>query len=358
MTLPASLSVDKAASTIVAISRKTKGDATKVSQTMVTINNGAILPMIIRTAGVWELYTGSVFRPAAVVGPIDRTTVNYSILDVGSVTLGVDDAFETVAAMPAGAVTGGFIGRHSAATYQYDGELVAVLIFDTALTALQMDSIRLYASTYFGAPAPGAYAVAMSGDSITSGVGATGNGISNNEFYSWPAQMFASYPGASRPQVANKGIASTFIDPLAADILSILDKTALGARPRIAIFSWGANDFAFDSTADAAARITDMNAAMAAVRAAHSDVKIGISTVTNASRFSTPQLAERDTYNADVRTPATLTHDFHIDMQAIGVLSDPTNTTYYADNLHPTALGYTAMAATAKAAIDAYLATL
>jgi lysophospholipase L1-like esterase len=358
MTIPASVSIGRSTSTIVAISRKTRGENFQSGQTMVTINSGALLPMVARNSNVWELFTGSAFRPATVVGPIDNTTVNYAILGSSAVTLGVDDAFETVAAMSAATVTGGFIGRHSAATYQYDGELVAVLIFNTALTALQMDSIRAYAATYFGAPTPGKCAVVMSGDSITAGIGATGNGIANNEFYSWPAQMFASYPGTARPQVANRGVPSDFIDTTAASMIAALDRTALGSRPRVAIFSWGANDFAFNETA--AGAIADMNTAMAAVRAAHSDVKIGISTVTNATRFSEAQLAERDTYHAEVRSPTVdgLTHDFHIDMQAIGVLSDPTNTTYYADNLHPTALGYTAMAATAKAATDAYLATL
>jgi lysophospholipase L1-like esterase len=357
MTIPATVSLSRANATVIMVSRKTAGYAQRASQCMMSLQSGNTLPLVHRNTGFFETMSANTYRIASVIGPLGQTTTNFAILGAAAVTMGVDDINENVTPNGDFTVTGGFIGRHTTSAFHYDGDLAAVLIYASALTVAQVTEIRTYLATYFGAPAPGAYSLHLAGDSITAGTGADIHGTTDNSYYAWPGQLFGLYGGTDRPQVINRGVASAIIDVNSTVIRSNLRNTNIAAtRKRVLVYGWGANDLALGDSA--ATVISNMNTTMANIRATYSDLHIGVSTVTNASRFTDDMNAQLALYNAEVRNPATMTHDFHIDMGGISQMADPTSTSYNTDELHPTVLGYSYMAAEAKSKIDAYLATL
>lgn len=253
---------------------------------------------------------------------------------------------------------GGWIGKFTSTNNNWDftGDMQAVLLYDRPLTLAEKDEVLAWLSAAYETPGETDREYILDGDSITEGVG-TGAGnddVGSRVDLSYPAQM-QLIDGPVTPSVHHSGVGGQLIknEVSAAKVLSKLDGSQPGNN-RIVFALYGNNDLAGGQTAAQIA--ADYETWMANIRAAHPDVRIGIGTVLNTTRWDNQNSREthRLAFNDMVRgLSGSLSHDFFIDTQATPELQNATDLTYMTDGIHLTNAGYAALAATVRQGLDA-----
>lgn len=182
--------------------------------------------------------------------------------------------------------------------------------------------------------------IKCAGDSITAGLGSTGLG-------SYPAQLQSSY-APSVVGVRDFGVPSATIANMATNSYFIDLNWPTSATRKIVNVWCGTNDLFFGATS------ADTYSAYVAYCQARQTAGWKVISFTILPRTGAPAGFEtsRLAVNALISSNNATFSDAFADVASIPQLSDPTNTTYYADGTHLTNAGYALVAALVKTQVD------
>lgn len=270
----------------------------------------------------------------------------YLVLSTTSAKLGVGAQETSLAAFPAGTVSGGKIGRWDGTSFPLDmTDILAIVAYDRALFGSEITDVRDWLATRYGAlPRTTDTAVVFEGDSLTYGVSS-----SDNITMSYPAQL--SRLSSTPPKIWNGGSGgdTALSNNAAAATKTILTGIA-GYSHRIVVYWLGTNDISNGRTA--VQLEGDIASYIAAVRAHDSGAVIFGNTIIARDPFNPTQDAEIAEVNDWIKNTADFDHV--VDLAADSRLSDATNATYfYSDGIHLTDTGYGVVASLVRAAINA-----
>lgn len=183
--------------------------------------------------------------------------------------------------------------------------------------------------------------VVCKGDSLTFGEGSTA-GRGNTIGTSYPALLLAALDaGAAAVTLYNKGVAGEsagdMITAGASEVDSLLDSGAIN----VCLFMGGINDLNVALQADAPTTYGRVHDYCLARRTA--GWFVGVSTLLPATPTFLQSDADRLSVNTSIRSGYTGFADFLIDVAGdatMGAAGAYSNTTYYADGVHPTDAGY------------------
>jgi lysophospholipase L1-like esterase len=248
-------------------------------------------------------------------------------------------------ASAAGTVAGGWVGQWNGGSFRLKGHLHELLVYGRALSDAELASVGEHLASRHRALRRGEDRfIAFEGDSITQGVGA-----SSAEDFCYPAQLGRRM--ARQPKWINLATGGDTIQNMAATASVLTGQMARNGHyvRRLAILLAGSNDI--NNARSAAQVIADMDAWIAAVRAADpAAVPVGC-TVLPRIDYTADEEAVRQAVNAHIRLGANF--GFVIDLAADPRLGSPGNAAIYGDGVHPTDAGYAIVAELVQGALAA-----
>lgn len=271
---------------------------------------------------------------------------DYLVLSGAAAKLGVGAQETSLAAFPAGTVSGGKIGRWDGTTFPLDTtDILAVIAYDRALSVAETSAVRDWIASQYGAVGRTQNtAIIFEGDSLTYGIDS-----SDNLTMSYPAQL--SRLSSTPPKIWNGGSGGdTALNNNAASATKTILTGIAGYTNRIVVYWMGTNDIANGRTAGQLEG--DIASYIAAVRAADPSAVIFGNTIIARDPFN----ASQDTEIADVNTwiKNSAGFDHVVDLAADSRLSNALDTTYfYSDGIHLNDTGYGVVANLVRTAINA-----
>ncbi|MEM7523155.1 MAG: SGNH/GDSL hydrolase family protein [Pseudomonadota bacterium] len=360
LTLPVGVALDTQAISVFCVTRLTRDQWERQQSAYVSLNTASRDFVLIKNGSqAVNLFTKG--NNAADISDTAGASVFWAVGDSSNGWVGADrDEWAKGSPFNPSSMTGGWIGKlnGTASTWDFDGDMQAVLIYDRALSPAERADVLDWLSSAYGTAAGDATTpmreYVFDGDSITEGVGAGDGSVAARVDFSYPAQTQAIVAGPP-PRTHNAGNGGDSIR-LEASAVKVLDRlaTSRSTNDRIVFGLYGTNDLSNGRTALQVA--ADYEIWMANIRAAYPDVRIGLGTVLNTNRWAIPSSneTERLAFNDQVRGLAgSMSHDFFIDTQATPALADPADLSVFADGLHLTTAGYGALAAVVRAGLDA-----
>jgi hypothetical protein len=201
------------------------------------------------------------------------------------------------------------------------------------LSSTDQGTLRAALETMFSIPTAFTSRLIFSGDSIIEGTGAT--------FLKNMPNQLTGLPGT--PEIFNFGVwgrsLSTESSSYSAQVAPLFT-SAYGAGKCILVIESGSNDL----NVSAVSATTQEGAVSSYVTAAKATgFKVGLATVTPATAFTVGEETERVAYNNWVMAGSSGA-DFTIDAATATNMSNPPDTAYYVDGVHPTSIGYQRLA--------------
>jgi lysophospholipase L1-like esterase len=234
--------------------------------------------------------------------------------------------------------------------YSFGGEISEIAIFSSPLTDTMMQTLLADMQTANRIRADAnTNQVVFIGDSLTAGGPGT---VQMSHCYPWV--LCQQYGGAFKPLlIAAPGCTIAQQQTLATNVVQTTDLTPFGVN--VAIICCGSNDLVGGRTT--AQVQNDLATLCSGLRAA--GFKVILTTITlrtNGIGSTNAGInANFNTVNAALRASYTNYADALVDWAADSRLADPTNTTYFADDIHTTPAGDAVKAALVKAALDPIL---
>lgn len=271
---------------------------------------------------------------------------DYLVLSTTSAKLGVGPQQTSLAAFPAGTVSGGKIGRWDGTSFPLDQtDILAIVAYDRALFGSEITDVQDWLATRYGALRRTAdTAIVFEGDSLTYGVSS-----SDNITMSYPAQL--TRLSSTPPKIWNGGSGGdTALNNNAAAASKTILTGIAGYANRLVVYWLGTNDIANGRTA--VQLESDIASYIAAVRAHDAGAVIFGNTIIARDPFNPSQDAEIAEVNDWIKNTADFDHV--VDLTADSRLSNATNATYFdGDGIHLTDTGYGVVAGLVRAAINA-----
>jgi lysophospholipase L1-like esterase len=271
---------------------------------------------------------------------------DYMVLSTTTAKLGVGPQETSLAAFPAGTVSGAKIGRWDGTSFPLDQtDILAIVAYNRSLYTAESAAVRDWLSSQYGAlPRTANTAIVFEGDSLTYGVDA-----SDNITMSYPAQL--SRLSSTPPKIWNGGSGGdTALNNAAAASTKTILTGVSGYTNRLVVYWLGTNDIANGRTA--VQLEGDISSYITAVRAHDAGAVIFGNTIIARDPFNASQDTEIADVNAWIRSSAGFDHV--IDLAADTRLSDATNATYfYSDGIHLTDTGYGVVANLVRTAVNA-----
>lgn len=248
---------------------------------------------------------------------------------------------ESIAALAASALTGGTVGTANG-YYPITGVYNEVVIYDHALTALELAQLKAYLRARYRLPAATASRrVVCVGDSLTTGYKST-NGFGYTNLMSL---------SLAACEVYNVGMGSKTLAQMVSDGTSWVDGLYDATKARNIVVIWGGtNDLYTGDTAE------NTYANLQTFCAARRAVGWKVVVVTTLPRGAAdPYETKRQTYNSSIRAGWATFADALADVAAdsrIGDAGDNSDGTYYSDGTHLNNTGYGVVAGIVTAAVQ------
>lgn len=340
-TLPATVSLNRQACSIYVVQRAALG-GTAVA--MVSLGTTPDLGLYGNTRQIAIRHSGAILTGTYSAGQTGINTL-WMIGDAANAFAGhARQTYTRGSALTAGTFTGTYVGRWGATAFYFSGEMLAVLIYNTAHSQATREQVLDYcAQTYKSLPRTGAPSTAIycQGDSLTEGQQST-----SFMDYSWPSQLSRQHSYHPYIQNGGSGGRQLFNVTSAAAEIAWLPQVSSFTN-RVIYVLLGTNDIA--SNAKTAADIQGYYATYTAnIRAADAGVKIIGATLLARGAYN----AEFAAFNSWLRGGGGGLFDGFVDYNAQPEF-DPgshVDTTYYdPDGIHCNNTGYGRMAVYARA---------
>lgn len=229
--------------------------------------------------------------------------------------------------------------------YWLVGDIAEVILFSSVLSSDDQWNINNYLRGRYELDVRRWSNLVFDGDSLTDGYNVS------EATQSYPAICCHTLPSVSYTSVAVSGWKLTQLE---ADAATRVDPLLSTNGDQQSLIVWaGINDITMDGASGQT--VLDRLTTYCNSRRAAGWQKIITCTLTN-QKYNLTYDANRLEFNTLLRTNWASISDSMIDLQAIDVLADPDDTTYFnADKLHLSAAGYAAVGSAARSAIDALL---
>lgn len=234
----------------------------------------------------------------------------------------------------------GTVWQLGSSNWAFDGWLQNVVMYDSCLSPTDLASIEQYVagSIGFSTPSFGSGSILTDGDSRTFGYQSTGG-------QTYPAQLAAILGGS--PMILNSGWSGITVQTISDNVARKYSEWN-EFTGKVYVLWAGTNDLT-TLGASAATVFSNLQSVYAAAKARGMHV-VGCTEVGS----STGDKAGLNTLLKGAYSGGTLNADVLVDLAADSRLQDPTNTTYFADNLHPTNAGYGVIASLFAPALQSF----
>lgn len=342
--LPAGLQVDKRGSTLLAVYRS-KDAATQAIWHMPAGATAHAL-YFIGASGAGELRFFNEASRNSLIASSHGTAVIAAVNRPGEVRLQLSGEVKTgLAASAGGTAAGGWVGQWNSGNFRLRAHLSELLLFGRALSDAEIGQVVDHLAAKHGAlrPSEDRY-LAFEGDSITQGVGA-----SNADEFGYPAQLVRRL--SRQPKWINLGAGGDTIQNMVATVGVLTGQLGrnLHYARRLCVLLAGTNDINGGRTE--AQVIGDIDAWIAAVRAADVGAVLVGCTILPRVDFDAGEEPIRQAVNAHIRTAAAF--NFVVDLAAEARLANPADGAIYGDGIHPTDAGYAILAELVHGALAA-----
>jgi lysophospholipase L1-like esterase len=349
--LPASLVLDRRASTVIACVRMNKGNGsanpTLLAMPKAAVQLGLNVTSDAKQGGEWRSMNNGASRDSNI--DMNRAVDTVALVNGaagGTIYAGAESA--AIAVATAGTVAGGYLGRWddtvSTTTTRLVGHAYELFFFTRALSAAEINQFRDYFTARHGATArTDDRFLVFEGDSITEGVGTSGFLTQRVDDFAYPSQLARAL--ASQPKYTNLGEGGTKLEAMKAtgNLTSQLLQNAAYGRRTVVVLA-GTNDissaFRMDGTTpqSAALILGDDNILLDSIRLADPGAFVAICTILPREPFN----ATQDQMVADVnagRIANAAGYDLVIQTHAAPGLSNSADLSVYPDGIHPSDLG-------------------